>query len=98
MASTAEMLAAMAQMDPATVPLAVNPSGAPPNFVDPPSLAGTVFAVGLAFSLISAFFVSLRLYTNWKNARQLGLADCRSPTTRCLIVTDCSFQICVPLP
>jgi hypothetical protein len=76
MASTAEMAAAMAQMDPSTVPLAVNPSGAPPNFVDPPSLAGTVFAVGLTLSLVSTFFVSLRLYTNWINARRLVLADC----------------------
>jgi hypothetical protein len=48
-ASIAEMLAAIAQVDPATSPLTVNPSGDPPNFVDPPSLAGTVFAVGLTF-------------------------------------------------
>jgi hypothetical protein len=74
--ASADMVAAMAEMDLSTIPLATNPSGAPPNFTNPPSMAGTVFAVGLALSLISTVFVSLRLYTNWTNAKRLVLADC----------------------
>lgn len=87
MASAAEMAAAMTQMDLSTIPLAVNPSGAPPNFVNPDSLANTVFGVGLALSLLSTHFVSLRLYTNWTNARRLALSDCMYKLT---LISECN--------
>ena len=63
------------QIDPTKTPIAVNPSGAPPNFDDPPSLARTVFAIGLTLVIFSAIFVALRLFVNFRITRKLGLAD-----------------------
>ena len=66
------------QIDPSNTPLATNPSGASPNFDNPPSLAGAVFAVGLTLSIISSVFVVIRLVTNYRALGRLGLADCAS--------------------
>ena len=60
------------------IPLALNPSGDPPNFVNPPNQAVVVLAVGLPLAIISSCFVSLRLFTNHKTAHKLGVDDCRS--------------------
>ena len=49
-------------MDPNNMALMPNPSGAPPNFVDPPSLNGAVLGVGLSLVIVSTLCVSLRLY------------------------------------
>lgn len=70
----------MAALPPGTdiskVPLAPNPNGDPPNFVNPPTKAAVAIAVGLPLAIISVCFVSLRLITNIKIARKLGLDDC----------------------
>lgn len=58
------------------IPMAENPNGNPPNFVNPPTQNATVLAVGLPFAIISTCFVVLRLVTNFKNLRHFGLDDC----------------------
>lgn len=63
-------------IDPSTIPIAPNPNGDPPNFVDPPSLAPAVLGVGMALIIISGIFVMLRLITNLKNTGRLALDDC----------------------
>ncbi|KAF7923967.1 hypothetical protein EAE99_006628 [Botrytis elliptica] len=40
-------------LDPNTTPLSVNPSGAPPNFIDPPTQAPTVLGTGILLIIIS---------------------------------------------
>jgi hypothetical protein len=57
------------------IPLARNPSGAPPNFVDPPSLIATVQAVGLTFSIVTLVLILLRLYVRFQNKNALGSDD-----------------------
>ncbi|KAF2488554.1 hypothetical protein BU16DRAFT_473457 [Lophium mytilinum] len=55
----------MDQIPPGTdlskVPLGVNPSGAPPNFVNPPTLVHSVQAIGVVLAIISLFLVCVRL-------------------------------------
>ncbi|RDL41443.1 uncharacterized protein BP5553_01422 [Venustampulla echinocandica] len=63
------------RLDPSNTPLAANPSGAPPNFANPPSLADSVFWVGLVLGIVTTIFVVLRLATNLKINRKLVLAD-----------------------
>lgn len=58
------------------IPLAPNPDGSPPNLVNPPSQSDLPLAVGLPLALISFCFVLLRLATNFKHVRKLGLDDC----------------------
>lgn len=58
------------------VGLQPNPNGQPPNLIDPPSRANLVLGIGLALSITSALFVSLRLGTNFKFSKKLGLDDC----------------------
>ncbi|TVY40097.1 hypothetical protein LSUB1_G003673 [Lachnellula subtilissima] len=62
--------------DLSTIALAPNPSGAPPNFVDPPSLANAVTGVGITLIIISGIFVILRVIANTKHPRRLGVDDC----------------------
>ncbi|KAF4625059.1 hypothetical protein G7Y89_g13109 [Cudoniella acicularis] len=62
-------------IDLSKVPLMPNPSGAPPNFVDPPSLASTVEGVGISLMIISGFLLIFRLVANLKNPRRLGFDD-----------------------
>ncbi|KAF7876408.1 hypothetical protein EAF04_001500 [Stromatinia cepivora] len=57
------------------VPLAVNPSGAPPNFVNPPSLIGTVQGVGIALAIVSFGMVCLRWRINLKHDHKITLDD-----------------------
>lgn len=64
------------------IPLALNPTGEPPNFVDPPSQGATAFAVGLTLATISLFFVMLRLATNLRVVRKLALDDCTRQSLR----------------
>ncbi len=66
------------QRDLSKTPLAINPSGIPPNFDDPPSLAGTLCAVGATLLFLSAIFVVIRLATNYRVIGKLGIADCES--------------------
>ncbi|KAL9618243.1 MAG: hypothetical protein Q9160_007013 [Pyrenula sp. 1 TL-2023] len=62
-------------VDPSKIPLAPNPDGSPPNFVDPPSLKGVVLEVGITFTVITGIVLILRLFTNFKLQRKLGLGD-----------------------
>ena len=62
--------------DLSNIPLAANPNGDPPKFVDPPSQGATVLAVGLAFAVMSFSFVMLRIYTNLRVVRKLKMDDC----------------------
>lgn len=63
-------------IDPSTIPIASNPNGDPPNFIDSPSLAPAVLGVGIALIIISGIFVMLRLITNLNNTGKLALDDC----------------------
>jgi len=64
-------------MDPNKTPLALNPSGALPNFIDPPTLAPTTLATGIVFIILSTVCVVVRVYTNLKHMRKLGIDDCK---------------------
>lgn len=57
------------------VPLALNPNGNPPNFVDPPSLDAVVLAVGITLIALSSCMLILRLFANFKHTGKLGLDD-----------------------
>ena len=63
--------------DLSTVPLAPNPNGDPPNFINPPSQAGITLGVAPPLIIISTIVVAVRLVTNFKSARRLGLDDCK---------------------
>ncbi|PSN67345.1 hypothetical protein BS50DRAFT_634725 [Corynespora cassiicola Philippines] len=65
----------MAAMDPSKIPLAPNPSGAPPNFENPPSLHDTKTGISIALIIIGAVFLAFRLGTNLKLHRKLCLDD-----------------------
>ena len=67
----------MAAMDPSKIPLAPNPSGAPPNFENPPSLHDTKTGISIALIIIGAVFLAFRLGTNLKLHRKLCLDDCK---------------------
>ena len=62
-------------VDLSKVPARVNPSGAPPNFDNPPTLAPVTLGISVTMSIITAAFVMVRLYTNAKGVRKLGLDD-----------------------
>ena len=65
------------------IPLAQNPNGSPPNFANAPSQSSTDLAVGLPFAILSTCFVFLRLITNFRHTRKLGMDDCA-----CLIASQ----------
>ena len=66
-----------AQLDPTKIPLAVNPSGAPPNFVDPPILISGAYATGVTMTVVGGICVLFRLGTNLKLSNGLQLDDCK---------------------
>jgi hypothetical protein len=68
-------------MDLMTTPMAPNPSGAPPNFVNPPSLATTTLGVGVSLIVASGFMLVVRLFANWKHSKKLYLDDGQSKLT-----------------
>jgi hypothetical protein len=53
------------------------PSGVTPNFTDPPSLQHIVLITNIIFTLVSALFVILRLYTTGFIIRSVGIDDCK---------------------
>lgn len=63
--------------DLSNVPLAVNPSGDPPNFSDGASLQPAVLATGIVFITISIIFVLIRVGTSLYDSRKLFLDDCK---------------------
>jgi hypothetical protein len=70
------MDSASPNLDPSKIPLALNPNGDPPNFIDPPTLAPAVLGAGVTLIIISGIVVLLRLIANFKNTRKFGLDDC----------------------
>ncbi|KAH6683479.1 hypothetical protein B0J14DRAFT_556714 [Halenospora varia] len=65
--------------DPNTTPLSLNPSGAPPNFVNPESQAPTVLSTGLLLIILSTLCVCTRWYSSLKSTSKLHLDDYCSP-------------------
>ncbi|OCL06346.1 hypothetical protein AOQ84DRAFT_321579 [Glonium stellatum] len=69
----------MASIPPGTdlskIPLAANPSGAPPNFINPPSLAPAVQGVGIALGIVSICLVVVRVRAHSKLNRGVGVDD-----------------------
>jgi hypothetical protein len=63
-------------MDLSKIPLMPNPSGAPPNFVDPPDLMGAVLGVGITLMILSGILLIFRLVTNHKISK-VRLDDCK---------------------
>ncbi|KAM5462876.1 hypothetical protein MferCBS49748_006268 [Microsporum ferrugineum] len=61
--------------DLSTFPIAPNPNGLPPNFVDPPSRESTVLVLGLTLICISTLCIMMRLFTNYKHMGKLCLDD-----------------------
>ncbi|KAJ0120685.1 hypothetical protein J7T55_015417 [Diaporthe amygdali] len=57
------------------IALAKNPSGAEPNFVDPPSLLATVQAVGITFGIVALLLILSRLYIRVQSKNALGVDD-----------------------
>ena len=75
------VLAIMSNVPPAydlsMIPLLPNPNPAiPSNFIDPPTLAPTVQGVGITLAVIAIIVVAIRLHSNARAARKLGLDDC----------------------
>ena len=48
-------------MDTCAIAMSVNPSGAPPNFVDPPTLAYITYGVVATSASLALIFLGLRL-------------------------------------
>ncbi|KAK3385912.1 hypothetical protein B0H63DRAFT_473829 [Podospora didyma] len=62
-------------MDLSMIPLAANPSGAPPDFDHGPSLEPVVLGTGITFIIISSLMLMLRFYTGLKKSRRLFADD-----------------------
>jgi hypothetical protein len=67
-------------MDPTKTPLMLNPSGAPPNFHDPPTLLDAQLGVGITLIVIGATLVTFRVVTNLKVSQKLCLDDSKRST------------------
>lgn len=65
------------------IPLGVNPSGAPPNFENPPTLIHSALGTGVALVIVGGIFLAFRLGTNLKLCKKLRLDDCK-----------CSMRFC----
>ncbi|OAL44103.1 hypothetical protein IQ07DRAFT_685134 [Pyrenochaeta sp. DS3sAY3a] len=61
--------------NPLDLALAPNPSGAPPNFIDPPSLESAFLGVGISLMAISSILVIIRIYTNYQHTGKLYIDD-----------------------
>ncbi|KAH9862060.1 hypothetical protein IAQ61_010262, partial [Plenodomus lingam] len=57
------------------IPLLPNPSDAPPNFDDPPTLTNSDFGTGVALIVVSGILLTLRIGTNRKLSNKCGLDD-----------------------
>ena len=63
------------------IPMAVNPSGAPPNFDHSPNLIKAVQGVGISLAAITLVFLIIRLRIYIKLNRGLVLDDGRTTRT-----------------
>lgn len=59
-------------------PLANNPNGDPPNFVDPPSLAAVTYGMTCTMMVLAFGLVGLRVTSVIKKDRRLKIDDCES--------------------
>lgn len=57
------------------IPLASNPNGTPPNFINPPSLITAVRSVGITLNVISLILVLLRVVIYHRVKRPFGMDD-----------------------
>lgn len=62
-------------IDLSTVPLATNPNGAPPNFVNAPSLYPAMLGTGISLMVLSGMAVILRVITNLRVSKRLEMDD-----------------------
>lgn len=62
-------------VDPYVVPLANNPSGAPPNFEDPPSLVPHFITSVVILTTLTTSAVISRAYVNLRAKRKIGWDD-----------------------
>ncbi|TGO13199.1 hypothetical protein BTUL_0074g00050 [Botrytis tulipae] len=62
-------------LDSSKTHLSVNPNGAPPNFINPPTQAPTVLGTGIFLIIISILCVYTRVHTSLKQRRRLHLDD-----------------------
>lgn len=74
------------------VPMAVNPSGALPNFIDPPSLASTVAGVGVTFAILASIAVLAKTASDLKSPRGFWLD---TGAIRCPELLLQKFDACV---
>jgi hypothetical protein len=58
-----------------SLPMAINPNGDPPNFINPPSLKNTMLGLGVALIAISGPMLILRLIANWRHSKRLYMDD-----------------------
>ena len=63
--------------DIAKMPLGMNPTGAPPNYVNPPSLEGVFVGEGIALITTSTILLAIRLTANYKHLGKLWFDDCK---------------------
>ncbi|KAL8950865.1 MAG: hypothetical protein Q9222_003119 [Ikaeria aurantiellina] len=70
------------------VPLAPNPNGSPPNFLQPASQEATVISAGLPFAVVGALFVTIRLIASHTSARKVSLDDYLSVLAQ-VLMTAC---------
>jgi hypothetical protein len=70
-------------MDLSQIPLAPNPSGAPPNFIDLPTLLDSVIGTGVALIVVASVFLAFRLVTNLKLAKRVCLDDSKCGSCKC---------------
>ena len=62
-------------VDPSKIPLMLNPSGAPPDFDNGPSLLAAELGTGVALISVVGAILVLRIATNFKISRKLCLDD-----------------------
>ncbi|MCJ1324193.1 hypothetical protein MMC10_000855 [Thelotrema lepadinum] len=58
-----------------SMPLVPNPDGSPPNYIDPPTLAPAVTGVGVSLTIATTLLVVMRISTNARTAKGLGIDD-----------------------
>ncbi|KAF2029697.1 hypothetical protein EK21DRAFT_112740 [Setomelanomma holmii] len=84
--------AMFAGIDLSKTALVKNSNGSPPNFENPPNLKAVTYGVCIAMIVVSAAFVTLRLWTNFRMNRRFPVDDyfCITgwiiTTTHCLVI------------
>jgi hypothetical protein len=63
-------------IDISSYPLVPNPSGAPPNYVNPPTLEPVFLGTGITLLVLSGIFLVVRMIANIKHVGRLWFDDC----------------------